>query len=98
MSGLDGGITMKQYKTIQQMADVEVAAPIAMIGNSNILCGCPALVHSISKKKACIKYHGRDEQDTGLLKSNNSPVFVFPSAGWNPSGRDGMNRDISRKP
>jgi hypothetical protein len=31
MSGLDGGISRKQYETIKQIADVEVAAPIAMI-------------------------------------------------------------------
>ncbi|HAB32972.1 MAG TPA: ABC transporter permease, partial [Exiguobacterium sp.] len=35
-SGLDGGITRKQYETIKKITDVEVAAPIAMIGNSYI--------------------------------------------------------------
>jgi len=31
MSGLEGGITREQYETIQQIADIDVAAPIAMI-------------------------------------------------------------------
>lgn len=33
MSGLDGGITLEQYEQIKQISDIEVAAPIAMIGS-----------------------------------------------------------------
>ncbi|MCT4784785.1 FtsX-like permease family protein [Exiguobacterium aestuarii] len=33
MSGLDGGITLEQYEQIKQIEDIEVAAPIAMIGS-----------------------------------------------------------------
>lgn len=33
MSGLDGGITLEQYEQIKQIRDIEVAAPIAMIGS-----------------------------------------------------------------
>lgn len=33
MSGLDGGITLEQYEQIKQIDDIEVAAPIAMIGS-----------------------------------------------------------------
>ncbi|SDQ93839.1 ABC transporter permease [Virgibacillus salinus] len=32
LSGLDGGITLDQYEKIKTMTDVEVAAPIAMMG------------------------------------------------------------------
>lgn len=32
LSGIDGGITLEQYKTIKNIQNVEVAAPIAMIG------------------------------------------------------------------
>lgn len=33
LSGIDGGISMEQYETIKQITNVDVAAPIAMIGN-----------------------------------------------------------------
>lgn len=33
MSGLQGGITLEQYEQIKQISDIEVAAPIAMIGS-----------------------------------------------------------------
>ncbi|MDE0563579.1 ABC transporter permease, partial [Exiguobacterium sp. B2(2022)] len=33
MSGLQGGITLEQYEQIKQIDDIEVAAPIAMIGS-----------------------------------------------------------------
>lgn len=34
LSGLDGGISRRQYEQIKMIQDVEVAAPIAMIGNA----------------------------------------------------------------
>ncbi len=37
MSGLSGGISMEQYETIKGIEDVEVAAPIAMLGYSNYM-------------------------------------------------------------
>lgn len=35
LSGLNGGISVEQYETIKDIAGVEVAAPIAMIGYAN---------------------------------------------------------------
>ena len=32
LSGLDGGITLEQYETIKQLEDIEIAAPISMMG------------------------------------------------------------------
>ncbi|WBX81549.1 hypothetical protein PD280_07575 [Virgibacillus salarius] len=32
LSGLSGGITLNQYKEIKKMTDIDVAAPIAMMG------------------------------------------------------------------
>ena len=90
MSGLDGGITMKQYKTIQQMKDIEVAAPIAMIGNSNIFSEVGMYTFD---EEGVYKVSMVEQQDTGL-KIENYPYSFFLAAGWNPSGNDGMNRDI----
>ena len=90
MSGLDGGITRKQYETIKQITDVEVAAPIAMIGNSNIFSEVGTYTFD---EEGVYKVSMVDQQDTGL-KIEKSPYSFFLAAGWNPSGNDGMNRDI----
>ncbi len=77
MSGLDGGITRKQYETIKQIADVEVAAPIAMIGNYNTML---KRRRTISKIKAFIR--SREEHtDTGLKKEIET-TSSFVGAGW----------------
>ncbi|MDX1700301.1 MAG: hypothetical protein R3250_06765, partial [Melioribacteraceae bacterium] len=34
LSGMEGGISLEQYETIKQIAKVDIAAPIAMIGSS----------------------------------------------------------------
>src|SRR5699024_11196061 len=36
LSGIYGGIRMSEYKTIKRMPDVDIAAPIAMIGSFSI--------------------------------------------------------------
>lgn len=91
MSGLDGGITRKQYETIKQIADVEVAAPIAMIGNYNT----DAVKDTYNFKEPGIyKISFKDMQDTGLKKETESHSF-FAGAGWFPPESDGLNRDIS---
>ncbi|QZY88200.1 ABC transporter permease [Exiguobacterium acetylicum] len=94
MSGLDGGITRKQYETIKQIADVEVAAPIAMIGNhyTDTQVGTYNF-----KEQGVYKLTITDFQDMGLQLEKDS-YSQFLAAGWNPSGNDGMNRDISLQP
>ncbi|WP_294741774.1 ABC transporter permease [uncultured Exiguobacterium sp.] len=91
MSGLDGGISRKQYETIKQIADVEVAAPIAMIGNYYT----DAVKDTYNFKEPGIyKISYKDMQDTGLKKETESMSF-FAGAGWSPPESDGLNRDIS---
>ena len=41
LSGIYGGITMAQYHKIQQIAGVQVAAPVAMVGYAPILASVP---------------------------------------------------------
>ncbi|MFB3224935.1 FtsX-like permease family protein [Exiguobacterium sp. PHA03] len=80
MSGLDGGITRKQYETIKQMTDVEVAAPIAMIGGTYI--GTPIGTHTI-KKQGIYRLRINSQQDTGL-KTEQYITDHYLGAGWEP--------------
>lgn len=82
MSGLDGGITRKQYETIKQIADVEVAAPIAMIGYNRTSSSVGT--HTIDKE-GIYRLKIKDTQDTGLLKDSYE-LTLFLAAGWEPSG------------
>ena len=91
MSGLDGGITMKQYETIEEITDVEVAAPIAMIGNYY----ADAQIGTYDFKEPGIyKVTIQDVQDTGLQQEQQTNSY-FLGAGWSPSESDGLNRDLS---
>ncbi|WP_393964961.1 ABC transporter permease [Exiguobacterium sp. S22-S28] len=91
MSGLDGGITRKQYETIKEIADIEVAAPIAMIGNYNTYAETDTYMF---KDQGIYKVTIQDIQDTGLKKEVETSSF-FLGAGWFPSDDDELNRDIS---
>ena len=81
MSGLDGGITRKQYETIKQMTDVEVAAPIAMIGG--IYVGTPIGTHTF-KEQGIYRLRIKNQQDTGLNVEQYTADFYL-GAGWEPS-------------
>ncbi|MDX1258967.1 FtsX-like permease family protein [Exiguobacterium sp. K1] len=91
MSGLDGGITRKQYETIKQITDVEVAAPIAMIGN---YYADAQLGTYDFKEPGIYKVTIQDVQDTGLQQEKETNSY-FLGAGWSPSESDGLNRDLS---
>jgi len=81
MSGLDGGITRKQYETIKKIADVEVAAPIAMIGYNQTVSSVGT--HTIDQE-GIYKLTIKDTQDTGLQNESSSGV-TFLAAGWEPT-------------
>ncbi|WP_029333643.1 FtsX-like permease family protein [Exiguobacterium oxidotolerans] len=80
MSGLDGGITRKQYETIKQIADVEVAAPIAMIGN--VLTSTDYGTHTYDKE-GIYKVTMTDSQNTGLKTEDFTGGF-YQAVGWVP--------------
>lgn len=82
MSGLDGGITRKQYETIKQITDVEVAAPIAMIGYNRTSSSVGT--HTIDKE-GIYRLKIKDTQNTGLQKDSYE-YTLFLAAGWEPSG------------
>ncbi len=82
MSGLDGGITMKQYQTIKDITDVEVAAPIAMIGNNST--GSSVGTHTFDDP-GVYKLTITDYQNTGL-QVDKSTTVRYLAAGWDASG------------
>jgi len=81
MSGLDGGITRKQYETIKIMTDVEVAAPIAMVGG--VYIGTQIGTHMI-KEQGIYRLNTTTEQNTGLEQEKYSGN-TFLAAGWEPT-------------
>ncbi|QZY88294.1 ABC transporter permease [Exiguobacterium acetylicum] len=93
MSGLDGGITRKQYETIKKMTDVEVAAPIAMIGYNQTLSSIGT--HTIDQE-GIYKLTIKDMQDTGLQNESSSGV-TYLAAGWEPTG-DAKKSGVSPLP
>ncbi|QWB31585.1 MULTISPECIES: ABC transporter permease [Exiguobacterium] len=93
MSGLDGGITRKQYETIKKMTDVEVAASIAMIGYNQTLSSIGT--HTIDQE-GIYKLTIKDTQDTGLQNESSSGV-TFLAAGWEPTG-DAKKSGVSPLP
>lgn len=82
MSGLDGGITRKQYETIKDITDVEVAAPIAMIGYNQTVSSVGT--HTV-EKEGIYKLTIKDTQNTGLQNESSNGV-LFLAAGWEPTG------------
>ena len=82
MSGLDGGITRKQYETIKQIADVEVAAPIAMIGYTSTSSSVGT--HTI-QEEGIYRLKIKDSQNTGL-QNESYTMTTFLAAGWEPMG------------
>lgn len=81
MSGLDGGITRKQYETIKKITDVEIAAPIAMIGYNQTVSSVGT--HTIDQE-GIYKLTIKDTQNTGLQNESSIGV-VFLAAGWEPT-------------
>ncbi|MCY1691341.1 hypothetical protein OVA29_12125 [Exiguobacterium sp. SL14] len=81
MSGLDGGITRKQYETIKQIADVEVGAPIAMIGYTSTSSSVGT--HTI-QEEGIYRLKIKDSQNTGLQKeSYTMSTFLVMRLGTN---------------
>ncbi len=82
-SGLSGGITMEQYEKIKTMEDIDVAAPIAMIGFMN---------NSIEMNSLTISQPGvyrlkiTDETDTGAGIRKDGGNTYFTVGNWQPEG------------
>lgn len=83
LSGMDGGITLEQYEQIKAMADVEIAAPIAMMGSIDT---------SINLDRVDITEPGiyrmniLEETDTGAGTEEFGGNTYFTVGGWRAEG------------
>lgn len=89
MSGLSGGISMKQYEIIKGIEDVEVAAPIAMLGysNYNVNFGdATTLLEPGIYRKRLTK-----QINNGLTTKevDSYTHFTYPDGVWNYMNKDG---------
>ena len=79
LSGIDGGITLEQYNTIKNIQNVEVAAPIAMIGYADY----PLYLESFELEEDGIYRLTREElTDDGITQNIDSTNTYFPSGEW----------------
>jgi ABC-type lipoprotein release transport system permease subunit len=83
LSGLSGGISLEQYEKIKAMKDIDVAAPIAMLGY---------VYNNITLKKLNISEPGvyrlrqTEETNTGSTKEKEQSTFYFTVGSWKPNG------------
>ncbi|WP_251131347.1 hypothetical protein [Exiguobacterium sp. s5] len=84
MSGLEGGITREQYETIQQIADIDVAAPIAMIGST--YSSSFTQTHTFDQA-GLYRLKMNTLIDTGIEKINDfQDLKAYFWVGWMPNG------------
>lgn len=81
MSGLSGGISMAQYETIKAIENVEVAAPIAMIGYSNYSV---AFGDAQLQEPGIYKHVVKQELNNGLFVEQDRAdyYFTYPETIW----------------
>ena len=88
MSGLSGGISMEQYEIIKGIEDVEVAAPIAMLGYSDYTV---AFGNATNLLEPGIYRRKMTQQiNNGLTTEeiDSSYYFTYPEDVWNYFGKD----------
>jgi hypothetical protein len=81
LSGLHGGISLEQYETIKGMDDVEIAAPISMIGsvfNNMNLGKINVSEPGIYRMKTI------ETVDTGASEDIEEGAYYFTVGGWDP--------------
>jgi len=84
LSGLSGGISMKQYEKIKALTDVDVAAPIAMIGYAG---------YSVKLKPLTVKQNGvyrvriNEVTNNGVSKIKDTSNIYFPKGSWDPMNK-----------
>ncbi|MFZ3590128.1 ABC transporter permease [Bacillus sp. DJP31] len=83
LSGLEGGITLEQYEKIKSIDDIDVAAPISMMGY---------VYNSVQLDKLNITKPGvyrlkiTEETNTGVDTYTSTGNLYFTKGGWQPEG------------
>lgn len=85
LSGMDGGITLDQYETIKAMTDVEIAAPIAMMGSIRTDIQLDSLGIT---EPGIYRMNILEETDTGAkIETYGGNTYVTVGA-WRPDGTE----------
>lgn len=80
LSGIFGGITMRQYHEIAGLHGVQVAAPIAMVGYTLPIVNLRYVLNNYvdpSKRQQLLRVDLRWRSDRGLTRVEDAPRFVF---------------------
>ncbi|MBB2478956.1 ABC transporter permease [Bacillus sp. APMAM] len=86
LSGIDGGISVAQYKKIKEIEGVDVAAPIAMIGYIRMGFKFPKKFRL--SESGLYKYSEKEVTDNGVNKKIDTSTFFFPVGTFDPYIRD----------
>ncbi len=80
LSGIYGGITMTQYRQIERIPGVEVAAPIAMIGYTLVRDFIPVFLPAADNARpgrALYRYSTTWVSDGGLTRISQPPSYLY---------------------
>lgn len=92
LSGLEGGISLEQYEQIKAMADVEIAAPIAMIGsNTNYV----ELEDPNITEPGIYRMKMVEETNTGAQVLVDESASYITAGSWKPEGSGAIDYGIS---
>ena len=67
LNGIDGGISFKQYETIKKMNDIEIAAPVAVMGYASINVNVPTVL-KFPKENGVYRLTTQEYDDSGIKK------------------------------
>lgn len=80
LSGIFGGITMKQYHQVRDLPGVSVAAPIAMVGYTLQLVNLKYAINRYvdpTKRQQLLRVDFRWRTDRGLTHTHDTPIYFF---------------------
>ncbi|WKA56581.1 FtsX-like permease family protein [Planococcus shixiaomingii] len=92
LSGLEGGISLDQYEQIKAMSDVEIAAPIAMIGSDT---NYVELENPNITEPGIYRMKMIEETNTGAEIDVNEMSFYVTAGSWQPGGAVAIDYGIS---
>ncbi|MGV3466324.1 MAG: ABC transporter permease, partial [Heyndrickxia sp.] len=87
LSGIDGGISVAQYKKIKEIKGVDVAAPIAMIGYIGMDIEFPKKL--LPGESGLYRFNEKIVTDNGVSKSTKNHIFYFPIGTFSPYFENG---------
>lgn len=81
LSGLSGGISVEQYESIKEIDNVEVAAPIAMIGYANYQVNFDQVE---AEEDGLYRWRREEVVNNGVQDLVRTSNNYFPEGPWNP--------------